>query len=228
MRFRMWQTMVTTPTNPIISIAAVFLLVLTTTALLSYAADPPLDSPDDSKKIDVRLMTETLQALRDFRGEARTRVIQGIRDHPENFAPPVLYFLSSALFEQGKKDEAVFWFHAGQLRGRIDANISTDKSAGAGIDSFDQKFGPAIKQYSLQNIPALTNTIERVLVWEEKTPFNYDRRWINLPTMTATTGETNSAMSAPLDEWEPIRKRTREEYRATFYQALDEFNHRKH
>ena len=37
----------------------------------------------------------------------------------ENQHPATYYILAQKLFESGKKDEAVFWFYAGQLRYRF-------------------------------------------------------------------------------------------------------------
>jgi len=191
-------------------------------------ADIPIEPTGVYKTIDVRLANDTIKALHDSKGEKRLQIIQKITDEPENFAPPVLYFLSSVLFEGGKKDEAMFWFYAGQLRGRIDANICADISAQAAMGELNQRFGLLINQYSFKDIPKLTNTVSQVLVWEEKTPCAYDRRWINLHGMNAVIGDTNSPLSAPKEQWEAIRKKTRDEYRSTFYEALAEFAKMKH
>lgn len=196
-------------------------------AFIAHAADTVVEPSGIYKEIDMRLTVDTVKALHDFKGEKQMKVADAVIAKPENFAPPVLYMLSSVLFEQDKKDEAAFWFYAGQLRGRIDANICADKTAAAIIDAMNQKFGPPINQYSFKNLPLLTNTVERVLAWEEKTPCNYDRRWINLHGMNAMNNETNSALSAPPDQWETIRKRTRDDYRSQFHQAMALFNQRK-
>jgi hypothetical protein len=208
-----------------------FILILCicgTALLLAQGADIPIEPIGVYKTIDVRLANDTIKALHDSKGEKRVQIMQKITDEPENFAPPVLYFLSSLLFEQGKKDEATFWFYAGQLRGRIDANICADKSARAAIGELNQRFGMPINQYSFKDIPKLTNTVNQVLAWEEKTPCTYDRRWINLHGMNAVTGETNSPLSAPKEQWEAIRKSTRDDYRSSFYEALAQFNKIKH
>jgi len=195
---------------------------------LAKGSDITVEPEGIYKAIDVRLATDTIKALRESKGKARVEVINNITDQPENFAPPVLYLLSSVLFEQDKKDEAMFWFYAGQLRGRIDANICADRSARAAIGALNQRFGAPINRYSFTNILLLTNTVERVLAWEEKTPCHYDRRWINLHGMAAITGDTNAPLSAPKEQWEAIRKQTRDEYRSTFHAALAEFEKLKH
>ena len=191
------------------------------------AADLPLEPQGVYKTIDVRLSLEAIKSLTESKGGDRTEMIQRITGKPENFSPPVFYFLSRVLFEEDQKDEAAFWFYAGQLRGRIDANICADKSARNAIDSLNRDFGPLINQYAFKDIPKLTNTVEKVLVWEKITPCAYDRRWINLRGMASMNDDTNSPLSKPTEQWEAIRKSTRDDYRSTFYAALAEFNKRK-
>jgi len=186
---------------------------------VATAADIAVAPSGIYENIDVRLSVDTVKALRDLNGEKQMKVANAVMAKPEEFNPPVLYVLSSVLLEQGKKDEAVFWFYAAQLRGRIDANICADKTAVAIIDALNQKFAPPINQYSSTNLSRLTNVVERVLAWEEKTPCHYDRRWINLPGMNAMNHDTHSALSAPPEQWEAIRQRTREECAAAFHQA---------
>jgi len=194
---------------------------------VANAADIAVAPSGIYQDIDVRLSIDTVKALRDLNGEKQMKVANAVIAKPEEFTPPVLYVLSSVLLEQGKKDEAVFWFYAGQLRGRIDANICADKTAVAIIDALNQKFAPPINQYSSTNLSQLTNTVERVLAWEEKTPCHYDRRWINLHGMNAMTGETNSALSAPQEQWEVIRQHTRDQYAIDFHTAPAAFNERR-
>lgn len=205
------------PRNQMPVFASVLAGVLLFTA---NAGDIPVELSGVYKDIDVRLAYDTMKALHDYKGEKQLKVANAIIANSENFAPPVLYTLSSVLFEQGKKDEAMFWFYAGQLRARIDANICADKSARAAIDVLNQKFGPAINKYSFQNLSLLTNTVERVITWEENTPCHYDRRWINLHGMNAMNDDTNSTLSAPPEQWETIRKRTRDDYASELRKAL--------
>jgi len=206
-----------------------FLLSLFTfAASFSPAADAPVEPSGVYKTIDTRLCDDTVKALREYQGEKRQAVVDAVIAKPEDFAPPVFYFLSSVLFQQGKKDEAVFWFCAGHLRARIDANICADKTAAKIIYAFNGKFGLPINQYTSTNMSVLTNTMERVLAWEEKTPCHYDRRWINLHGMKALNGDADPVLSAPLDQWEAIRKRTREEFAAEFHKAMIDFNQAKH
>ncbi len=77
-------------------------------------------------QIDTRLANETLEVLEKGNAKEQQRAIERIRAGPQNFAPPVLYALANVLFERGEKDDAAFWFYAGQLRARFDANRCAD------------------------------------------------------------------------------------------------------
>src|SRR5215472_16758630 len=76
---------------------------------VANGADTPLEPSGNYQSIDVRLMHDTIQSLAKSDGKVRAQIISGITGKPENFAPPVLYFLSKILFDEGQKDEAIFW-----------------------------------------------------------------------------------------------------------------------
>jgi hypothetical protein len=194
----------------------------------ALAADTATEPSDIYKSIDVRLTDDTMKALHDYKGKEREDIIHTVTQKPGDFAPPVLFLLSSILFDQGQKDDSMFWLYAGQLRGRIDANICADKTARVAIAEINRRVAPRINQYAFTNISKLTNTVERVLAWEEKTPCTYDRRWINLHGKAAMNGETNSPLSVPKEQWEAIRKQTRVEYRTSLYQAVADVKKGKH
>ena len=178
--------------------------------------------------IDTHLANETIRSLQTAKPEAQAELIKKITGAPENYAPPVLYLVSSLLFKEDKKDEAMFWFYAGQLRGRIDAEICADRSAREAVAVLNQQFGLPINQYAFKDIPKLTATVENVLKWEEKTECKYDRRWINLHGMGAFVGDADAALSAPAAEWENIRKKTRDEYRTGFNEAMKGLAAKRH
>src|SRR6266545_1135181 len=86
------------------------------------AADEHVVAPrGEYARIDVTLANETIAALTTGTEAEKGRAIQAVEAAPQKYAPPVLYVLSSALFARDRKDDAAFWFYAGQLRGRFDA-----------------------------------------------------------------------------------------------------------
>lgn len=206
------------------SLICLFLLLAVTVA---PSADISVKPTGVYATIDTRLATETIRSLQKSKGKGRSELIKKIIGTPEKYAPPVLYLASSVLFTEGQKDEAMFWFYAGQLRGRIDANICADESARDAIGVLNDQFGPPINQYAFRDIAKLTNTVERVLQWEQKTDCKYDRRWINLHGMGAFGFDTNAPLSAPKENWESIRKTTRDDYRSSFYEVIKALNEKK-
>src|SRR5262245_60113864 len=189
-------------------------LLLSSVAL---ADTKPVTPQGEFAQIDTRLVNETMQILAKGTAAEKQKAIVKIRAHPENYAPPVFYLLSNVLFANGEKDEGAFWFYAGQLRARVDANICADSSAGQAVDVLNQNYGTPINQYTFQDIPKLQALIAKVVEWERKTACNYDRRWINLHGMGAmmsglgaeSKNATQHTLSYPKDQWKDIGEKTR-------------------
>jgi hypothetical protein len=165
--------------------------------------------------IDTSTSRETIRAIKVNDATA----IEGVISSPGSYSPPVLYALSSALFESGKKDEAAFWFYAGQLRARSDANKSLDPSAKQAVAVLNQKYGERINRHAFGVIENLRITVEQVIAWDEKTERKYDPRWIALHGMDAYTEST--IRFVPQQDWEKIDAKTREEYLQGFRQAME-------
>ena len=72
--------------------------------------------------IDLRSTEEAMAAMQGNDAAKKQSAVEMVKKHSENYAPPALFGLSKSLFEAGKKDDAMFWFYAGQLRARYDAN----------------------------------------------------------------------------------------------------------
>lgn len=169
-------------------------------------------------KIDVKEQNAMLEKI--LKGDDAS--ILKVIDQPENFNPVVLYGLSSALFANGKKEEAAFWFYVGQLRGRSDANKALDMSARAGIGALNQKFGRAINQYAMKDISKLKEIVAEVVKFDESTPRNYDPRWISLHGMDVFLEKEKVAFE-PESKWEAINTKTRNDYYNGFKQAMKKF-----
>jgi hypothetical protein len=79
------------------------------------------------------------------------------------------YKHAMALFKAGQRDEAVYVFYRGQLRYRIylraHPNLKPDGDP-ALFASLNEIVGRPINEYAFGDIPALAETIDRVLAWE--------------------------------------------------------------
>ncbi len=176
--------------------------------------------------IDTRLARATIEILQKGTAKEKQKAIEEVQAHPENYAPPVFYLLSAVLLDSGKKDEAAFWFYAGQLRARFDANRCADESAAGAVGILNDEFGPAINSYTFRDIPKLEALIPKVVEWDRKTPHNYDRRWINLHGMGATISGLSGGqkgeqpLSLPEEKWDEIAENTRTNYLEDFKEAM--------
>lgn len=90
----------------------------------------------------------------------------------ENQHPSAYYILAQKLFQSEKKNEAVFWFYAGQLRYRFyllaNPNLSPSGDP-ALIASFSEVIGRPINEYAFGDLKALDATIGKVLTWDQET-----------------------------------------------------------
>lgn len=215
-----------------ISILSGLLIVIAQT---NYTIDPT----GVYAEIDTRLAIETIQILNGNSAEDKLFAMKAVLEKPELFAPPVFYVMSRELFNAGDKDAAAFWFYAGQLRARFDANRCADVTARSAVSQMNDMFGEPINEYAFQDLTKLEETILNVIAWDKATPHRYDHRWINLSGLGAVEsgleaqkqdlleqagleGEEapqQAVLSLPEEEWEAIEEQTRQDYLDGFYKA---------
>ncbi len=86
-----------------------------------------------------------------------------------NQHPAAYYELAAKLFQEGKRDEAIFWFYLGQLRYRfhLEASPGLDPSGDPAVfGSLSEVIGRPLNEYAFGDIPRLAATIDRVLAWD--------------------------------------------------------------
>ena len=143
---------------------------------------------------------------------------------------PCFTYCPRCFCERGKKDEAAFWFYAGQLRARFDANRCADASARAAPGALNARYGPPINKYAFGDLAKLEALVPKVVEWDRKTPHNYDHRWINLHGMEAMmsglSGDKNAErkpLSLPNEQWDKIAEDTRKGYLKDFKDLIAQF-----
>ena len=86
--------------------------------------------------------------------------------------PSFYYVLAARLFQANRKDEAVYWFYAGQLRYRIllacHPNLAPDTEP-ALFGSLHETIGRQINEYASADPGAWVATMERALAWDAAT-----------------------------------------------------------
>jgi hypothetical protein len=83
--------------------------------------------------------------------------------------PAAYYMLATKLFAADEKDEAVFWFYAGQLRYRfhLAANPELEPSGDPALfAALSEQVGRPLNEYAFGDVPKLAATIDRVLEWD--------------------------------------------------------------
>ena len=236
---------------PALAFAIFATVCATVCALPGSARDIVVPPRGEFAKIDMSPTKKAIAALESKTPGVKTAQIADIEAHSERYAPPIFYYLSSILFRDGSKDRAAFWFYAGQLRGRYDANRCADATARGEIDILNMEFGQPINVYMMQkqNLDKLQETIDKVLAWDKATAHDYDQRWINLHGMGAMMESLNVAkdkgsevgfgqgqsadksgpaqMSLPQDQWPQIQQATRDKYMQGFAQTMKKLRARQ-
>lgn len=83
--------------------------------------------------------------------------------------PLSLFPAASVLFQNGKKDDAVFWFYAAQLRTRY--HLAFEKGdRGQLLTIMMMTVGAPINNYAFQDVSNLNRILDNVLEWDKKTP----------------------------------------------------------
>jgi hypothetical protein len=194
----------------------------------AFADDIAITPRGEYAKIDTRLAIATIQILTNGSAEDRQSAIDRIKASPDRYPPPVLFALGSVLFQGGKKDEGVFWFFAGLVRGSYDASRCADLSAREAVSVLSRKYDQPMKEYMLKDLDKLQEMAPRVVEWDRKTPYNYDHRWINLYGMDATLSGLDATdpasppppLSLPKEQWKDLAETSRAQLLASIQELV--------
>jgi hypothetical protein len=100
-----------------------------------------------------------------------TLSIEQLKNGIEKQHPSGLYILAQKLFARGQKDEAVFWYYAGQLRYRVYLTVNKSKLDPSGdpavFSALTEEIGRPINEYAFGDIPRLAKTIDAVIAWDQ-------------------------------------------------------------
>lgn len=192
-----------------------------------------LEGRAEGTQIDVASSINAFEALGSENIAIRDNAIATIIRNPELYNPTVFYKLSEILFLQGKKDDAMFWFYAGQLRARYDANRCADETARSAVSVLNENYGPQINKYAFEDLDKFEKIMSKVIEFDKNTKHLYDQRWINLHGMGAMMDELGDKkaqsriQSLPIDEWAKIAEKTRNEYFEGFNDAMKQIRANK-
>lgn len=180
-----------------------------------------------NNEVDLSKQNEAIKILLGSDEALKKEQIAAIINLPNEYNPAVLYTLSHALFQQNEKDEACYWFYIGQLRARIDANLTTDETAKQAVQVLNNQYGNEINQYAFRDKLKLEQTVNKVVAFVKENKENYDRRWIYLHGMEAVQAglsktSLTAEMTKPSNEWEAIKTKTIDDYYQGFITYVKE------
>jgi hypothetical protein len=144
--------------------------------LLDQLAKNPSGIPSDQdlENIIAKIIDDTPKSLKERLDSCDPKIAVAaageIINQPGTLKEPLeLFSPALVLFLHGKKDDAVFWFYAAQLRVRYQL-VFEKGDRGQLLSVMMMTTGPAINNYAFQDISNLNRTLDRVLEWDKKTP----------------------------------------------------------
>lgn len=95
------------------------------------------------------------------------KAVQRVIREAATVEPLLLMQAAFALLESGQRDQAVFWFYAGQLRARYWPTLQGENAQILTI--LLMTIGEQVNAQAFRDIPALVKTLDAVVAWDEKT-----------------------------------------------------------
>ena len=181
---------------------AVILGVLLTSGLYATVAQPPQGKSVVASTKEVAQVTEP-EPLGDV---PTADMIAGITKQE----PAYYYLLAARLLKEDRKDEAVFWYYAGQLRWRYYALAHQEKVSGSEASSlmgaFHHSLGTPINEYAFGDLPQLRQTIDDVIAWDEENPNEFCPKETVAEERTEVLEGLRQLRQSTIDRAEEIRK----------------------
>ncbi|OGR34199.1 MAG: hypothetical protein A2051_03450 [Desulfovibrionales bacterium GWA2_65_9] len=182
--------------------------------------------------IDNNPMLLLTQKLLGTYSQENDPLIGQIMKTPEDYQPPVLFALAKVLYKRGQFDDAVYWMHAGLLRICQDAAVSTDPSVHSAIGKMILMMPQDLLKRQFDDAAKLNSIMERIVKWDEATPYKYDRRWIaHSGVASIARSMSNSTQAGPLlvprEQWDALAQKTRVEYRKLVFGLMDTLQKQK-
>jgi hypothetical protein len=85
------------------------------------------------------------------------------------------YYAAEAMFKAGRKDEAVKWFYAAQIRGRLTAQLGPNTSTPSLIPALQHLIGQPINEYAGGDLAKWGAAVEWAIAWDAQNPMSKDQ-----------------------------------------------------
>ncbi len=91
----------------------------------------------------------------------------------EHAHPVAMMLLAKRLFDDGRRDEAVFWFYEAQIRWRAWLTYRPNNREGEEFGQLFETVGPDINFYAFCDVAKWHKTAEQVLAWDTAHPDDF-------------------------------------------------------
>ena len=139
-------------------LTTLLVLALVNLVPVSSYADEGLPAKDRLKSCDARIAQAAAKEL--------LNDPQLLKEPLEMFAPAFV------LFQNGARDDGVFWFYAAQLRVQYQL-VFERGDRGQLLSVMRMTIGSPINNYAFQNVANLDRILDRVMEWDKTTPNPY-------------------------------------------------------
>lgn len=117
---------------------------------------------------DNREMAQRLQNGKEF-------LLKPFLAKPETYHWTAFYQAADALRKKGRKDEAVMWYYAGQIRARVAAGLDPDPSRNnAMLSAFSGTIGKEIMKHAHADKDMWLAQIDKAVAWDKEHPLPAD------------------------------------------------------
>jgi len=176
------------------------------------------------KNIDLSTEMDIIKKITDPKNKGKATLINSVQRSANDYTPSLLYIMSSVLFNDGKQEDAMYWFYLAQLRARYDTNRCADKTASPA--RYNSMIGPPINEYAFKHLDVLKRVVDSVVNYVKINEENYDPRWINIEGMGAFTSTTSKQdaqkpLSLPKEQWPAIKAATIDDYYNGFKEMME-------
>lgn len=95
------------------------------------------------------------------------KAVQEVVAQADTADPLLLMLAAHALVEQGRTEQGIFWFYAGQLRARYWPKLQGENAQILTI--YLMTLGEQVNARAFKDIPGLIKTLDAVVAWDERT-----------------------------------------------------------
>ncbi len=151
--------------------------------------------------------------------------IDEVLEKADYYDPPVLFALAYRLFQEGEKEQAVFWFYLARVRSQFSVGLMNNPLRGFAekkIGLYTEYFGFSIEKYALSHGAVLRPALKEVESYLENHPEHYNLLWPY--TQRESLPSSGGIQIAPQEEWGKIREEALHRFKKDWQQLSKDQN----